>query len=222
MTLSKADEAILEMAILEFTPPSPVDDWPPPVAGRSYSPTPRPVPGGAGAGASERIPLQFPPKIKGNSKASLWKKTDQASYEPVVVFLGASETKLSIELKYVVGMMGWTVNSVARAVHMIMGYFYRTVLEGTNGAPLIKITLYKVAPAGNQISHWRMDDANVSQSEELILEGTDVYPLVTTVSMNLAMVTQIGDVLSQAQASTMGVKKQAISIAPKYPLKEWY
>ena len=98
-----------------------------------------------------------------------------------------------------------------------MAYFYRGVLEGQRGAPALKLTLYKVAPPTPAISYWAINDANVAYSNELVLYNGDVYPQVTTITLNLAMVTQVGDILRKPNKV-----KQQLKIFPKYPRKEWY
>ena len=167
-----------------------------------------------------RVLLQFPPRIKGNSKQSRWKEEDVTSYEPVAFWIGSSATKLSIELKYVVTGGDWGVDKIAKTVHTIMGYFYRPV-QGKQkvSPPLIQLILYEIAPAISKMSTWRMDSASVDQSDELILDLGKTYPQVTTIKMDLQMVTKIGADASDGDSVRQLKETDFVSNIPR---KEWY
>jgi hypothetical protein len=209
-----ADKNIITKVALALGPPDPVDGYP------------------EQASESAVIPLQFPPRIRGFSKQTNWNETPQRMYEPVAVFEGSEATEMTLELQYVVtnhssqttGMMvRWDVESIAKATHTVMAYFYRTVKTGRVGknfAPVVRVELYEVAPyAGGEISTWRMMNANLEYSDELILQNGKVFPQVTTVTMQLAMLTMIG---FGKKAGGPDPVKQEFANIPKIPLKEWY
>jgi len=178
----------------------PIDEWPLPSRGR--------------------IELQFPPRILSNSKASRWKEEDVTSYEPIAFWMGSSATKLSIELKYVLTGGPWGADKISKTVHTIMGYFYRPVQGKQKVAPpLIQLILYETAPAITKMSTWRLDQASVSHSDELILDLTKAYPQITTIKMDLQMVTKIGADASDAESVRQLKDTQFV---PNVPRKEWY
>ena len=191
-----ADQTILNNVKLIMTKPDPIDKW---------------------FGTGE-IPLQFPPRIRGNSKSMNWIVEDTESYEPIAKLQGAKETKLNLELVYVVGAgTGWGVQKISQTVHDIMGYFYRSIRAGQGGqAPLIQIKLYEVAPEVGKKSNWRINDANITQTDELIIDNGKIYPQVTTVALDMSMVTQI------ANEQGKNPKQSGYKKAPLKPKKEWY
>jgi hypothetical protein len=79
--------------------------------------------------------------------------------------------------------------------------------------PLVQVRLYKIAPEVTEISKWRIESAQVDYSDELIIDGKDIYPQVTTITLTMMMVTQIRELKEKA--------KQRLK-APKTAKKEWY
>jgi hypothetical protein len=199
----KADRLIKDSVSLVMEPPEPVSGW---TTGKG------------------KIELQFPPRIRGNSKKANWLETDRVSYEPQAVWKGSGPTNLTVELKYVVGAgKGWGVAKISEIVHNIMGYFYRPMQAagGATNPPIITIKLYEVAPpAGGgpaNLSTWRMNDVSIEQTDELILDNGKVYPQVTTITMNLSMVTKLAP--SPGGRAFQHKKNKKV---PLLPAKEWY
>jgi hypothetical protein len=228
--MTDVDMLLAKRVTMSMTPPEPIDKWFDSLAGknqqRSMSEIIKMGPQLAregrqledsdiNVGRPTEIPIQFPPKIKSNSKAAKWYTDHQASYEPVAVWLGADATKLQVELKYVVTGGPWNIENISKAVHTIMGYFYRDIRAGERGAPVIRIAIYETAPETSEISTWRLENASVIHGDEIVVEGDKAYHQVSTVTMNLAMITRIGD--KQGQFS-----KHQIDIIPEKPKKEWY
>lgn len=193
--LIQADQNILDKIQLFMEDPEPVDGW---------------------TTGSGKIELQFPPRIKSKSKSAQYKVEEKGFYEPVAVWKGATGTKIDVELKYVVTGGKWNIKKISDIEHNIMGYFYRSVITLRSRRalpPLIRVALYKVVPDSPNISKWRLENASSSYSEELIIDGNDIYPQVVTISLAMVMVTRIVDV--------DGRPKVPID-APDKPLKEWY
>jgi hypothetical protein len=192
-----ADLTILNNVKLTMTSPPPIDGW---------------FFGG-------EILLQFPPRVKSHSKAANWRIKDAESYEPIVFFIGNKETKVSLELKYVVGAgSGWGVDKISKIIHDIKGYFYRGMSAGNQGtAPLLEMRMYEIAPeTGLGRSTWRMNSVVVTPSDELILDKGKIYPQISTIALDLSMLTQISDKQKKASRQTGFGNAQII------PLKEWY
>jgi hypothetical protein len=200
----KADTDILNAVSLTMMPPDPIDGFP----------------GGSDPSTQvlgKKIPLQFPPRVKTTSKAGNYEEQDSDAYEPVAVWKGSKGTNMTVELTYVVTGGAWNVAGVSSAVHTVMSYFYRDIVAGQQKAmsPLLQVRMYEVAPfAQGQISTWRVLDASVSYSDEIILDGSKAYHQKATVTMNLMMYTRIFDRNEKA--------KQDIESAVQKPLKEWY
>jgi len=203
--LIPADQRIVDSVKLFMDDPappgsSPVDGWP--------------------LGSGE-IPIQFPPRVKSKNKSGNFQlKDEKGFYEPVAIWKGASGTQISVELKYVVtsnaqSVTPWTISRISDIVHNVMGYFYRNVNSFNKGAqlPLIQVRLYKIIPEVTTISKWRIESAQADYSDELIIDGKDIYPQVTTITLTMMMVTQIRPLKEKA--------KQRLD-APERAKKEWY
>jgi hypothetical protein len=175
---------------------------------------PPPVDGFFGGG---KIPIQFPPRIKTKTKTGNYQLMDNKGfYEPVAVWRGATGTQITVEFKYVVTGGPWDITKISNAVHDIMGYFYRNVAVQIQETflPLIKVIMYKIVPkAGNETSRWRVENATVNYSDELIFDDGDIYPQVTTVTLTMVMVTRI---VAKSEKAKQKLK------APDKALKEWY
>jgi len=228
--ITENDLNIIKKVKLTYTPPTPVNGWFDDLAsdvsgsrtvnignsalgsilGESATITIDNVP----IGKSSEIPIQFPPRIKSKNKTSNWILEDKASYEPEAVFQGSDATKITLELKYLVTGGKWGIETIAKSVHTIMGYFYRTVQEGANGAPLVQVILYEICPDKPEVSTWRLDDASITYSDELVQQNGLVYPQLVTATLSLSMLTKIGD--------STGNYKQNLTLAADFPKKEWY
>lgn len=221
------DLAIVPKIKLIFTPPDPVNGWYDDISSEVRGSKTTTLGGFGGVarqtvtiddvpiGKSTEVPIQFPVRIKSKNKTSNWVIKEKASYEPEVVFKGADATKITLEIKYLVTGGKWGIETIAKSVHTIMGYFYRTVQEGSQGAPLVQLILYEVCPDKPEISTWRMDDASMAYSDELVKQGALVYPQLITATLSLSMLTRIGD-------STGRFKQGNIALAAGFPKKEWY
>lgn len=237
--LIKADQAILDSVVLSISPPDPVDGWPNatgggyPGAGAAAIAKSIAAPGGLAVAQAravggmppatttnskpQAIPIQFPPRVKGNSKAMNWIVEDTESYEPIAKLQGAKETKLELELKYVVTGGAWDIDKISSTVRTIKGYFYRTIAAGQKGsAPILEMKLYEIAPESGKKSAWRINSCNISHTPELIKIDDKIFPQVTTVSLDLSMITQI------ANKDGKNPKQKGYANVPLKPKKEWY
>ena len=196
-----ADESILNKVSITFEGTDPISGWT----------------------VGKKVDLQFPPRIRGNSKKANWKTQDARTYEPIAIWMGSDATMLDLELQYVVTGGKWNIPKISSIVHNIMGYFYRSVRAQGPGIepPVVKIQLYEVAPsAGGQISTWRIENCSLDQTDELILDNDKVYPQVTVIKLSLAMITKIGAKNSKGEVKPAQLQKS--QVVPLQPAKEWY
>lgn len=230
--MTQADIDLLKKVRIEMTPPEPVDKWFDDLAGKPiFSDVVKVVSAGKDTnklvkvtqpkkidiGRPSVVPLQFPPRVKSRQKAGDWSVDDITSYEPLAIYMGSKESKMTMELKYVVtGGDTWNVDFISKAVHTVMGYFYRSMDAASQGAPLVKIKVYEIAPAADKTCTFRMNSASVAYSDEIILDGAKAYPQVTTVTLDLAMFTQMA-IPDEPDSSA-----QPVEFAPLFPKKEWY
>lgn len=218
------DLTIVKKVKMTYTPPAPVDKWFDSLSSEATVPQVSMFGGFGGiplitidevpVGKQSEIPIQFPPRVKSKNKTSNWVIKDKASYEPEAVFKGSDAAKLTVELKYLVTGGAWGISTISKSIHTIMGYFYRTVQDGKSGAPLVKVILYEICPEKPTVSTWRLDDANIIYSDEIVHQDGLSYPQLSTATLSLSMLTQIGD--------TQGGAKQPLSLAADFPKKEWY
>ena len=175
---------------------------------------PEPVDGFNG---SNKIPIQFPPRIRSKTKSSNFEiKDNKGFYEPVAIWRGATGTQISIEFKYVVTGGNWGIAKISDTVHDVMGYFYRNVAVQNKEAilPLVTVVMYEIVPkAGNELSKWRIETATVNYSDEIIIKDNLIYPQVTTIALSMVMVTRI---IARGEKAKQRLK------APDKALKEWY
>ncbi len=173
-------------------------------------------------GGSNMIKLQFPAKIKTDSKSARWDQLfDTILYEPGYMFKGGDVRKATLTIMYIVGGPGpkgsWGPVEVANEVRRLKSYFYQGARD-FEFLPVYQITLYQNMPKGGGTpgySSWRGDSISISHGEELITWGGATYPLKTEVSLSLMMTTKI--------EANDGVKTypQFSNIADK-PQKIWY
>jgi hypothetical protein len=161
------------------------------------------------------IPIQFPPRIRDDSKTANWQENDVASYEPYAIWVGAGARKISVELQYIVtGNGDFTAKGIAEIARAFKGYFYRGIQEG-QAIPLVTLNIYE--HMGGDTANFRMYDVSVTHGDTLIRDESSggVFPLLTTIKFNAALATNIG-----AGGKIEGA--QDIPNLEEKPLKAWY
>jgi hypothetical protein len=152
------------------------------------------------------LPLQFPPRITDDTKSSVWEEQPAGTYEPIAVWANALPRRIGIEITYIATGGQFTPQKIAIITRQIKAYFYRS-LEDKALVPIVEIKMYEhILDDG---ATFRMLDASFSFSETLIKDGDNIFPLMTKVKMNLALMTAIDG-------------KQEIPNMPKAPKQGWY
>lgn len=152
------------------------------------------------------LPLQFPPRITDDTKSAIWDELPVRSYEPISIWAGASPRKIGIEITYIATGGQFTPKYIAEITRQIKAYFYRTLADGAL-VPIVEIKMYEHITDGN--ATFRLLDASFSFSETLIKDGDSIFPLMTKVKLNAALMTAIN-------------AKQEIPDLPKLPKAGWY
>jgi hypothetical protein len=153
----------------------------------------------------EKIPIQFPPRITDDSKSSLWREQPSRSFEPFAIWDGAGPRKISVELTYIVTGGQFTTKSIAEIAQHFKAYFYRSVEDGL--VPVVEMTIYNHMTSPS--STWRLFDVNVSHGETIIKDSAGIFPLMTKIKVNAALITNING-------------KANIPNLPKAPEVGWY
>lgn len=166
-SVSVADSQINDAAIIEIV------QSPPAVSGFP--------PGGA------RIPIQFPPHIVDDTKSANWVEEGVASYEPITIWHGALARKIAVELTYIVTGGQFTTVTIPQIAQNFKAYFYRSI--NSTRAPIVKMTIYNHMTVPN--STWRLLDVNISHGETIINDGSGIFPLMTKIKVNAALMTNI-------------------------------
>lgn len=195
MEALKTNASIPQMSIVMLSHPEPVAGWP----------------GGT------TVPLQFPIKVKNDKKSANWISTDICSYEPMIVWGGATARTLSLEVIYVVTSKNgtWTVKKIAECCHTLKAYFYRALAakDVSENAPLINLQIGEIVPRG---CTWRMNSVSIAYSDEMMNPGSGKeFPLVTTISMDVSIVTT--NIINKKAKQPMQVIKNAAKMK-----KDWY
>lgn len=163
-------------------------------------------PSGPGGG-SGRLDLQFPPKITSDSKSANWQEENKGSYEPLLIWLGSNARKVTIELTYIVDGNQFTTAAIANITKVVKAYFYREIQDNKN-IPIVKMLMYNHMDP-NSSADFRLLDANISHGETIIQDGSGQFPLLTKITINAALVTQVRG-------------KQEVPSLKNIPPPEWY
>lgn len=137
-----------------------------------------------------KLPLQFPPRITDDTKSANWQETNVASYEPIAIWQGSLPRKIGIEITYIAAGGQFTPSKIAEITRQVKAYFYRSLRDGAL-VPVVEIKMYEHVTDGNAL--FRLLDASFSFSETLIRDGGNIFPLMTKVKMNAALITNIDE-----------------------------
>jgi hypothetical protein len=173
-----------------------------------FDPEPAPVAGFPGA---TTIPLQFPPRITDDTKTANWKEIDVKSYEPQAIWMGASARKITMQFQYIVAGGKFGVFEIQDIARTFKAYFYRN-MENVKALPRVVVKFYNQVGIGQ--ASFRLTDVNITHGDTLIKQGSEVWPLLTTIKVGAYLVTNIGGKGQQP--------KQKIPQLDTFPRQEWY
>lgn len=182
-----------------------------------------------------RLLLQFPPKIISDGKSADWKEEPRASYEPLVIWQGASARRITIELTYIIDGGIFNAAMVALLTKKIKGYFYRDI-QSTGGIiqiPLLMLQFYDHV-GKKQAAAFRMLDVGITHGDTIIRDAGNfrvgapnsasglpikvsgeqflgTFPLLTKITMNCALVTRVGN--QQLEKNPFLIRD---------PIQDWY
>ncbi len=110
---------------------------------------------------------------------------------------------------------GWTTKRGAEEVSRWKSYFYINGVKIGNNLPIFRIVWHQLLPEVDQASAWRGEGYNIKYSDTVIRDDEGEYPLITEVTVNLALVSRI------ATGDADEVKQQIENI-PNSAKQQWY
>jgi len=168
--------------------------------------------------------FQFPPIIKTDTKSAKWPLLyNVPGYEPQYMYAGAEPRKMSFTTTYVVGGPSggqgggnWTTKKCQREVNNWKAYFYMQNVGAGDTLPVFYIKMWEYLPqgAGSFSSAWRGMSYNIKHGDTKIKDSEGIFHLITEVSMDLQLVTQIA-------ADDNEMREPYKNLDPK-PAQEWY
>lgn len=172
------------------------------------------------------INFQFPPIISSDSKSASWDPRDVKSYEPLMIWNGATARKITLTYTYIVvesnegenGFKTGTPKFIRDQLQSIKGYFYRDMV-GTTGSgfiPHVRLKCYSHIDGTSGLSTWILDNVQINPSGPVIKDGQDTLHLKNEVTLSMMLISQIvplGDAVDGFVIDTRIMKK---------PLTKWY
>ena len=169
--------------------------------------------GGGGGGGGKSIEFQFPPRVISDNKHLNWKLTDVKSYEQQAIYLSSNARKVSLEWDYIVYGQ-WNYTKIREQLSNIKQIAYFTQTTSTTESGFLKVKAYGLSPSD---STWRTDDIDIKYSEERILSDGDLWPLKSTVSLNIHSFTNVGDLIGGSETVYLNIP--GLKLVPDF---EWY
>ena len=128
-----------------------------------------------------KVDFQFPPKITSDSKSGDWDETANniAFSEPFGVFKGSKPRTISLKWNYIVDSSGegtgnsWTTKRIATITQALRGYFGRMDNAFGNLSFNPTIVYFKMYRHQYSLQKFRIDNVDVSYSENLIVPKND-------------------------------------------------
>lgn len=166
------------------------------------------------------IIFQFPPILTSDQKSANWEEIDVRSYEPLMIWKGASARKISINFIYIVtgNGGGWTIDKINQQIQSIKAYFYRSMEQaGIEFVPHVELMFGKHVDADRDRSTWILESVQINPSGPLMIDDKGkAMHLKNEVQLSLAMATQI----TPHDGSNEGYVTDT-SLRPK-PITQWY
>jgi hypothetical protein len=145
------------------------------------------------------IPIQFPPRITSETKNPTWDEEPIFSYEPIAIFKGSEARKLNVEIKYVVTSANGEFNpdNIANICRSIKSYAYNIGTDSEKAFPTVTVSWPRILPGKCAC---RLTDLNIEYSEAMVGgSSSGFFPLVTTITFALHVVTKIGGIVPANQ-----------------------
>ena len=164
------------------------------------------------------IPFQFPPRITSETKNPNWDDKPIFSYEPIAIFKGSEARQLNVELKYVVTSADgpFSPSKIVEICRKIKSYAYNIGTESKKAFPTITVDWPMILPKN---AACRMTDFNIEYSEAMVGGKAEAFfPLVTTVTFTLHVVTKIGGIVPANQLQGGEKSQNKKQEAPNLPL----
>lgn len=140
------------------------------------------------------VPLQFPPRITSDSKSADWTEIPKGSWEPQAIWKGAAARRITLELLYIVDGAQFGALEIATITKQFKGYFYRAIQDGDNKLPIMRLKLYD--HIGEELpGDFRLHSVNITHGDTIIQDGGGVFPLLTKISLEASLTTQIGGIV---------------------------
>lgn len=188
-----------------------------------------------------KIEFQFPPLIKSDSKDGKWHTLyDAPGFEPEYTYIGAMPRKIQVSATYIIGGptggnskgKGWNIDRVVGQIRIWKKYFYFANFakndDGSSSAfaagggigigknlPIYRIVWGELLPAKINNSAWRAVSYNVKYSDTWIRDEGKSHPLITEISVNLEMATQV-------RITQSDPPRQDHSNLNQHAPREWY
>ncbi len=164
------------------------------------------------------IPFQFPPFVTTDTKNPKWTEKDVYSYEPIAIFKGSEPRTLAVKFQYVVtsASKGFSASRIAYILRMIKAYAYNIGTDGKKAFPTVTVDWPRILPKGGGAEEpkCRLTSISISYGETLVGGGSGGgggnsagyagFPLVTTVNLELKLVTKIAGVITANQEAGRG------------------
>lgn len=151
--------------------------------------------------------FQFPPVCISETKVADWMDMQAAgASERPAVNMGSQARKLTIEITYILDDE-WDGLTIAEQIRTMKANYY---LQANAMARFIKVTFYEISPAGGT---YRMNSISVNYDGPLITQGDTTYPMVSKVTLDIQLYTQMG---------ANQDKKQDVKDLVPAPERPWY
>ena len=146
------------------------------------------------------IPVQFPPFISSDSKATNWTYNNKITYawEPLVTAFNSGPRKVSLKLQYIAtgnthNKVTWDTTNISNIVKDIRGYFYSGNLKSGTKAqlPIVKIKLLGHLPDSGGPMTFRAINMSEKPGDTYITIGDTTYTFMTEVTLVLEAITNI-------------------------------
>lgn len=140
------------------------------------------------------IKFQFPPTLSSDQKSANWETKDVKTYEPIMIWNGASARKIVMNFVYIVTGGQWTVTEVNKYVQSLKAYFYRSMTQtGIDFIPHVQLKFGKHIEGSDELSTWIIEGVQINPSGPLVYDDSsnDVLHLKNEVVLTMMLASQI-------------------------------
>lgn len=130
------------------------------------------------------VEFQFPPKVMSDERHGDWHEHAVRGVEPIAIYAGVRPRILNAIITYIVDGNYWNVKRITQQLHILRGYYL--LPESKSDSWLVaKVQIWSIG--GEEPMTCRLKATNVKYSETLVSSGNEVFPLRTTVSIDMAL-----------------------------------